>query len=462
MVFPSIIKKTNKNEDVSSKKTSSEKPEKIEKIERNEKIGKDNENINNVLTIPNIPIIKRKKKKATINPEQKEKNIKDVAFALKYNSYVDFLMKIALSNNILLKIPNQYFSSYKIYIGKGNNSPLIRLIMQQRWWWTVVDNFDENVNFVWTQLKYYKFLHKIKNHSQKKYNYENAIKSEIDSDTNSECELENSLITKDLFQRSSSFCRKKKEAPLSENHRSYTNYEKKLKSAEKSKRNDISSKAIEKSGQKKKKEKKEKSKMKKKISDLSLRKIINGNDYYSLINLNSKHTNLDNASADELTELYRKIRLNTDFNIFDNNFHSFKLHNHLENNFNLSNKKGMFYNMRYYYTSIQENVFDHLPVTFHIQNGLKDNEYKNFLDFYNKKNEEKASNIWIIKPGEMTNRGTGIDVCNDLQQIKEVLTTYFKKFPIFLSKIFTFSKINFNLICINYKKAGKKKKISSI
>ena len=420
MMFPSIIKRNLKTEDNQSKKIDNERPEKIMKIERNEKFEKDLENKNNMLTNPNVPIVKRKKKKAPLNPEQKEKSIKDVAFSLKYNSYVDFLMKIALTNNILLKIPNQYFSSYKIYIGKGNNSPLIRLIMQQRWWWTIVDTFDENVNFVWTQLKYYKFLLKIKNHSQKKYNFENTNKSEIDSDTNSECELE-----KDLFQRSSSFCRKKKKTPLSESHRSYTNFEKKLKSEEKSKKNEGSNKVIEKSEQKKKNSKKEKRKLKKKSSDLSLRKIINGDDYYSLLKLDDKNKNLNNASAEELTELYRRIRPNTDYNIFDNNFHSFKLHNHLENNFNLSNKKGMFYNMRYYYTSIQENVFNHLPVTFHIQNGLKDNEYKNFLDFYNKKNDEKATNIWIIKPGEMTNRGTGIDVCNELQQIKEVTRFFF-------------------------------------
>lgn len=32
-------------------------------------------------------------------------------------------------------------------------------------------------------------------------------------------------------------------------------------------------------------------------------------------------------------------------------------------------------------------------------------------------------NIWIIKPGEYTNRGTGITVVNKFQQIKEILNS---------------------------------------
>ena len=43
-----------------------------------------------------------------------------------------------------------------------------------------------------------------------------------------------------------------------------------------------------------------------------------------------------------------------------------KMYNHLEDNFHLSNKKALFYNMKYYCEASNENVFDYIPVTFHI------------------------------------------------------------------------------------------------
>ncbi len=49
----------------------------------------------------------------------------------------------------------------------------------------------------------------------------------------------------------------------------------------------------------------------------------------------------------------------------DNN-ESFKIHNHLEANWNLSNKKALFYNLKAYYEVIKDNPFDYIPVTFHI------------------------------------------------------------------------------------------------
>jgi hypothetical protein len=42
---------------------------------------------------------------------------------------------------------------YKVFIGKGNNSRLLRGLLKRRFWWTVVDKLTDDVNFVWTQLK---------------------------------------------------------------------------------------------------------------------------------------------------------------------------------------------------------------------------------------------------------------------------------------------------------------------
>jgi tubulin polyglutamylase TTLL1 len=64
-----------------------------------------------------------------------------------------------------------------------------------------------------------------------------------------------------------------------------------------------------------------------------------------------------------------------------------------------------------------------LPLTFHIHKGTEDPEYLRFLTHYERIEEERKTkkhlrNIWIVKPGENTNRGTGITVCYGLDDIK--------------------------------------------
>ena len=44
--------------------------------------------------------------------------------------------------------------------------------------------------------------------------------------------------------------------------------------------------------------------------------------------------------------------------------------------------------MRNYYESIGEDVFDSLPVTFHVKNGTDDPEFKRFKAYYAKAEEE--------------------------------------------------------------------------
>ena len=80
------------------------------------------------------------------------------------------------------------------------------------------------------------------------------------------------------------------------------------------------------------------------------------------------------------------------------------LHNKLEKNFHLSNKKAMFFNLRRYYEVTQRNPFEYLPLTFHVRNGTIDNEYLKFeAEFQQNKIYKSNKNIWIVKPGENTN-----------------------------------------------------------
>ena len=75
--------------------------------------------------------------------------------------------------------------------------------------------------------------------------------------------------------------------------------------------------------------------------------------------------------------------------------------------------------MRNYYTHCceKEYVFNTLPLTFHIKNGSNDPEYNRFEDYYMREQQicqsaqgKNRKNIWIIKPGENSNRGNGIKV----------------------------------------------------
>lgn len=58
-----------------------------------------------------------------------------------------------------------------------------------------------------------------------------------------------------------------------------------------------------------------------------------------------------------------------------------KVYNRLEFNQHLNNKKALFINMRNYYKYCcpNENVFDTLPLTFHIKMGTEGEEYLKFL-----------------------------------------------------------------------------------
>lgn len=52
--------------------------------------------------------------------------------------------------------------------------------------------------------------------------------------------------------------------------------------------------------------------------------------------------------------------------------------NHLENNYHLSNKKALYYNMKIYYESINVNWWEKIPLTFHIKEGVNDKEFLKF------------------------------------------------------------------------------------
>ena len=105
-----------------------------------------------------------------------------------------------------------------------------------------------------------------------------------------------------------------------------------------------------------------------------------------------------------------------------------KIQNHFIKSYIIGNKKALFQTMSDYYEKVGEDVFKYLPMTFHICNGLEDDKYLKFLNYYysiakkqNPASETNKFNAWIVKPGENSNRGQGITVCLTLDAIKTIL-----------------------------------------
>jgi hypothetical protein len=113
--------------------------------------------------------------------------------------------------------------------------------------------------------------------------------------------------------------------------------------------------------------------------------------------------------------------------------HSCIMYTKQENNYHLSNKKAIYYNMKVYYEAIGKEYYNYLPLTFHIKEGLNDPQFLKFEQLYHDAQDPSKSTIldslnkfgkqlWIIKPGENTNRGCGIQVSKEFDHIKGLIS----------------------------------------
>ena len=62
--------------------------------------------------------------------------------------------------------------------------------------------------------------------------------------------------------------------------------------------------------------------------------------------------------------------------------HGLLVYSKMENNYHLSNKKAIFYNMKVYYEAIGKEYHHYLPLTFHIKEGLNDPQFLKFEQLY--------------------------------------------------------------------------------
>ena len=132
--------------------------------------------------------------------------------------------------------------------------------------------------------------------------------------------------------------------------------------------------------------------------------------------LEEKHVDISGLGYDLITRSQSYI------GFFDRNkvnSAQVRSHNKLEFNNRISDKKELFFSLKNYYSAVGENMFEYMPVTFHIKNGESDPEFQSFSQKYFGESQKKST--WIIKPGENTNRGNGIAICNSLDDIKSEL-----------------------------------------
>jgi len=98
-----------------------------------------------------------------------------------------------------------------------------------------------------------------------------------------------------------------------------------------------------------------------------------------------------------------------------------RIYNKMSGNSCLSDKKHLFFNMRDLYREEGRDPFLVLPITYVINGGLNDVEFDRFEEHFRSCGKDGESNIWIVKPGEDTNRGSGIIVSRDLAEIKALV-----------------------------------------
>jgi hypothetical protein len=83
----------------------------------------------------------------------------------------------------------------------------------------------------------------------------------------------------------------------------------------------------------------------------------------------------------------------------------------------------MFQNLKKFYEDSGIDPFSRIPLTFHVKRGSKDENFlkfsESFLNF-SKTSETDSflNNLWLVKPGELTNRGIGIHIYSSLEDIK--------------------------------------------
>ena len=233
----------------------------------------------------------------------------DTLYMKKLKSFLDFLFKVNYSNKIYvsLQLSEQLPFKYKVCIGKGNNSLLIKSLLQRRFWLEIVDSDEEEINFFWSQNKI------------NKVHYRQSISSSIKSPPE-KVPIQN-----------------RKEGRLNE----------------------------------------------------------------ELLELNRKI-----LSPEENAKVERFIQKDGFIVPFEETNPCKMITNHLPQNSAIGSKKNLFRSLYNYYTDhLKINPFTVIPKSYNVKSA-DDPEFKKFL----RENKHHPNAVWIVKPGENSNRGNGISL----------------------------------------------------
>eukprot|EP00826_Nyctotherus_ovalis_P064818 TRINITY_DN9515_c0_g2_i1.p1 TRINITY_DN9515_c0_g2~~TRINITY_DN9515_c0_g2_i1.p1 ORF type:complete len:451 (+),score=60.73 TRINITY_DN9515_c0_g2_i1:95-1447(+) len=124
--------------------------------------------------------------------------------------------------------------------------------------------------------------------------------------------------------------------------------------------------------------------------------------------------------------------------------------NHVEGNEHLGNKKELLHNMKIYYEALGRDPFAVIPLSFHVSQGIEDEQFSKFVEAFKLM---KGKNVWIIKPGENSNRGQGIRIYKELEDIKQFITAHRKGTYIiqkYIEKPLLINKRKFDIRCYGF------------
>lgn len=111
----------------------------------------DPEEVETDLKLPHI-LSKEVIRNGEPSPSPNKKRKKKFAAPFETYYYRSLLWKMNWSNKMNVEVPHEYEHRLKVYIGKGNNSGLVKGLVNRRLWFATTDRIEE-ANFVWTQLK---------------------------------------------------------------------------------------------------------------------------------------------------------------------------------------------------------------------------------------------------------------------------------------------------------------------
>eukprot|EP00831_Metopus_contortus_P075313 TRINITY_DN69017_c0_g1_i2.p1 TRINITY_DN69017_c0_g1~~TRINITY_DN69017_c0_g1_i2.p1 ORF type:complete len:141 (-),score=43.70 TRINITY_DN69017_c0_g1_i2:86-508(-) len=91
-----------------------------------------------------------------------------------------FHQTINTSNSIKVDLPKPQISNGHFFVNLGNNHPLVRSTMKERWWWSQAAD-ETSANIVWSQWRKIKFIKQLpkkkKKKKKKKTNQHSLIKN---------------------------------------------------------------------------------------------------------------------------------------------------------------------------------------------------------------------------------------------------------------------------------------------